>query len=104
KSTNGAGSWVSANTGLTTTSTFALLIGPNGPGASFIAAATAGGVFYSDDGASTWVAFNQGLTNTQTRALAYDPGTDTGYVGTGWGVYKNPTNSDSWIETTGIAA
>ncbi|MCL0101681.1 hypothetical protein M1O29_01165 [Dehalococcoidia bacterium] len=59
KSTNAAGRWQSANTGITTTEIYTLAMSPTNP--NILYAATADGVFKTKNGASTWYEVNLGL-------------------------------------------
>src|SRR6266446_3263938 len=97
KSTDGGGSWTTANTGLTVPSVRTLAIDPTTP--SILYAGTAGdGVFKSTDGGNSWSAANAGLEFTDVFGLAIDPTTPTTlYVGTSSGfVFKSTDGGGNW--------
>ena len=100
KSTDGAGSWTAADSGMTNAFyTVALAIDPTTPNTLY--AGTDGGVFKSTDGAGSWTAANSGLTRYALHtlnALAIDPTTpSTLYAGTsGGGVFKSTNAGGTW--------
>ena len=89
KSTDGGGSWVRVNTGLTTVSVSSLAINP-ATTTTIYAGTNGGGVFQSIDGGANWTARNSGLSFLQISALAVDPKTPaTIYAGSG-NLLSNP--------------
>src|SRR3989441_7054166 len=97
KSTNEGGSWSAVNTGLNSTSIFALAIDPAAP-TTLYAGTFAGGVLKSTNGGGSWSAVNSGLTNTIVETVAVDPETTaTLYAGTfAGGVFKSSNGGGSW--------
>jgi hypothetical protein len=95
RSTDGAGSWDTVNTGLSNLNVRALELS----GATLFAGTSGGGVFLSADSGATWAAANSGLTNTDVRALVV-LGTDL-FAGTfGGGVFRSTDNGGSWAEAS----
>jgi photosystem II stability/assembly factor-like uncharacterized protein len=99
KSTDSAGTWAAANTGLTNLTIQALAINPSTP-ATLYAGTADGGVFKSTDSGGTWAAANTGLTNLTIQALAINPSTPaTLYAGTSYsGVFKSTDSGGTWAE------
>jgi photosystem II stability/assembly factor-like uncharacterized protein len=109
KTTNGAASWTTANSGLPTSNVLALAIDPAAP--SILYAGTDAGVFKSTDGGQTWFAANGGLgaAPTVVNALAIDAESpSTLYAGTSGGVFKTTNGATSWTSInaglSGLAA
>jgi len=103
-SSNGGGSWVPINTGLTNTLIRALGVDPQVP-ATLYAGTNGGGIFKSVNAGATWAPANAGLANTLINALALDPRTPgTLYAGTsGGGVFKSPDAGATWgLANTGL--
>jgi hypothetical protein len=71
KSTNGAGNWAPADTGLTNPPVYAMAIDPLTP--TTLYAAGFGGVFKSTNSAGSWSAFNTGLPPTSVYAIVVNP-------------------------------
>src|SRR5438093_449699 len=96
KSSDGAGTWSAANTGLTEFSVRALVLDPRTP-TTVYAGIESDGVFKSTDGGGTWNVVNTGLTNLEVGVLAVDPQTPTTlYAGTSSGVFKTTDGGGTW--------
>lgn len=111
-STDGGGTWNSANNGLSNTQTSGLVMDPQTP--SILYVATNAGVFKTMDGATTWTLASSGLPVAQPgfRVLAITR--DPAHAGTlyasvrfssGGGVYKTADGANSWsLANNGIAS
>ncbi|MBN2200990.1 VCBS repeat-containing protein [bacterium] len=91
-STNDGSSWVSANTGLTTSDVRALV-----SNSGYLFAGTyGGGVFISSDNGANWTAVNTGLTNLNVLSVAAGGGLL--FAGTnGGGAFVSYNNGASWF-------
>ena len=100
KSTDGGGSWVAVNTGLTISNVQALAISPGYATDQTIFAGTAGGgVFKSTDGGGNWVAVNAGLEEMHVQALAISPDYETDqtiFAGTDNGIFRSTDGGSNW--------
>ena len=96
KSTDGARTWNTINSGLTdirNASVFSLAVDPSNPGTIYAGgidqAGTYGVVYKSTNSGGSWSGMSNGLPNSQVSALVIDPGNpDTLYAGTPNGVFK----------------
>ena len=97
RSTDGAGSWQRADTGISNSSVFALAIDPHTP-STLYAGTQGGGVFKSINSGAMWNPANNGLTNSFVPALAINPVTpSTLYAATsGGGVFKSIDGGATW--------
>lgn len=97
KSANGADSWFSDNSGMTSSSVFALAIDPSNPNVVF-AGSNGGGVFKSINGGASWAAINSGLTDLTIKALTIDAAaTSTIYLGTYTrGIFRSTNGGTTW--------
>ena len=104
KSTNGGGSWIVINTGLTNRSVSALVLDPADPDTLYAGTVAGffpgplGGVFRSTNAGGNWTAISAGLTSTDVTALAIHPSAPaTLYAGTsGGGVFKSTDSGGTW--------
>ncbi len=100
RSTNGGGSWIAINAGMTSTNVLALAIDPAIPTTLF-AGTSGGGVFKSIDGGDSWTPVNSGLPSSQVRALAIGPSAI--YAGTPDGVFESNDGGGTWTAmSTGL--
>lgn len=109
KTTNAAGSWSSANSGLTDPSVLSVAIDPNNT--STLYAGTVDGVFKSTDGGLSWSPKNVGLRAERmpftAAGFVIDPtNTSTLYLASfvpisfpvGGGVYKSTDGAETWTQ------
>ena len=104
KSSDGAGSWTIANSGLSGINVFSLAIDPSNP-ATVYAGTLGRGVFKSTNGGQTWSTANSGFTDTIVLSLAIDPvhpntiyaGTATSAFFPGSDVFKSTDGGQNWI-------
>jgi photosystem II stability/assembly factor-like uncharacterized protein len=109
KSTDGAGTWSTADTGLpTATSVNVLVIDTSNPTTLYAGTCDYGvgnaGLFKSTDSGGSWSPANSGLTEQYICALAIDPNNSaTLYAGTYYGVFKSIDGGGNWSPAnTGI--
>jgi hypothetical protein len=104
KTTDGAGSWKPASTGLTSANTFAVAVDPSR--LSTVYAATAGGVFKSSNAGTSWSTASKGLPAGNVWAIAVDPRSPaTLFAGTSVGPYRSTDAGASWTASnSGIAS
>jgi uncharacterized repeat protein (TIGR01451 family) len=97
KSGNGANSWFSSNSGMTSSSVLSLAIDPSNPSVVF-AGSNGGGVLKSTNGGVNWTAINSGLTDTMIKALTIDAtATSTIYLGTNTrGIFRSTNGGTTW--------
>jgi photosystem II stability/assembly factor-like uncharacterized protein len=96
RTTNGAASWKSANSGLGNLNVNAFAVPP--ADAQTIYAATDGGVYKSTNSGAKWRSSNHGLKTTRSQAIALDPAApETLYVGTSKGIYKTTDAATNWM-------
>ncbi|MEK6406223.1 MAG: SBBP repeat-containing protein [Acidobacteriota bacterium] len=97
KSTNGAGSWSAANSGVTNSTELSLAIDPANPSTVFVGS-SGGGVFKSTNGGANWATVNSGLTDLTIKALTIDPMTTSlMYLGTSnRGVFRSTDSGATW--------
>jgi hypothetical protein len=104
KSTNGGGSWIYINTGLTYSSSskpaiHVLAVDPMAPQTLYAGTGFGGGVFKSTNGGGNWSAVNTGLTWSEIQALVIDrKNPQTLYAGAwrGAGVFKSTNGGNTW--------
>ena len=109
KSSNGAGSWSAANTGLPRAVVTGVAVAPSNPAILYAGTGTSG-VFKSTDGGRTWAAANAGIATSDISGLAVDPvGSDTVYAALEGcsagcaapaGVYKSTNGGISWTSAS----
>jgi photosystem II stability/assembly factor-like uncharacterized protein len=95
KSTDGGGSWSTANTGLPDTGLSAVTIDQAAPQTVYVGTDTSG-VFKSTDGGSNWSPANAGLPGSPVSVLAIDPVSTTLYAGIGNVIYRSTDGGSSW--------
>jgi parallel beta-helix repeat protein len=101
RSTDGGGSWLQINTGLSNTHIRALAIDPITPTTIYAGTASASaaqGLFKSTNGGDSWEPACNGLNGILVDTIAIDPKTPTTvYAGTyGGGVFKSTDGAQSW--------
>src|SRR5262249_52906074 len=103
KSIDAGGSWALMNSGLSSTTVFAVAIDPSTP--TTLYAGTTGGVFKSTNAGTNWAAMNAGLTSSNVLSFAINPVMPlTVYAGTdGNGVFDFEATSGATTTTTTVS-
>lgn len=98
KTTDGGGTWVWMNDGLSSLSIYSLVLDPVAP--STLYAATGDGIFKTTDGAAQWLTYDS--ARFRAICLAIDPSnTSTIYAGSVTGVYKSGDGGQRWTLLNG---
>ena len=113
KSTDGANTWNSSNSGMTSGNIFSIQVDPSNPSVIYalVGVGSLAGVFKSTDGGADWTSASSGLesatfapVSSHRNLLALDPQhSGTLYVGLAGTVFKTTNSAASWTSAaTGL--
>ena len=99
-STNGAGSWAPASSGMRDTRVASLTLSP-GQSSTIYAGTYGGGVYRSDDGAQSWAPMNVGMQAALVGSIALDPSASgTLFAATSDGVAVSSDFGATWRDAS----
>ncbi len=99
-STDGGATWSAANTGIASTTVYALAVAPDA--SATVYAATSWGLYKSTNGGANWSAASTGMESGSVSELALDPAAlGTVYAGTrSTPLYKSTDSGANWSEAS----
>ena len=102
KSVDGGAHWTAANSGLTSTYYYAMIIDPSSNTTLYVGANS--GVFKSTDGGASWTSITNTLPPSPScYSLAISTGSaPTVFAGTNSGIYKTTNSGSSWTRPSGL--